>query len=204
MSIVETITLSQKDSPCWRLFEDLETFFTPLPKNGCYHYRDIVYFELEPTDGGFKDELARFHMVLLKRIWVPPELRGDDNSKTAIEILQVVAKTRGVGLLAISNPFRLSNRGRTTRDYQRIFQNDEGFLYPESYKLQQKKQRERFLESGFQNYQNDYTRRRNKHNPRISKKDWFVSLPESMAEPFQSQIKQTMFLPYKDNDNRNE
>lgn len=204
MSIAEPTITSAEGSPAWKLMESMEFFFSPLSKTGCYSDWNQVFFQMKPICDESAGELSNFHMMLLQRIWVPHEYRGQGISRDVIEIILTAAKAHGVAIFAVSNPFWLSNKGTCAEDYQRIFENDEGFHYPDTYKRKQKKQRERFLDLGFQNYQTPYTRRRNRQNPRISKKDWFVYLPENMEEPYFSEIKQTMFLPYKENDNKNE
>ena len=204
MSVAEKTTITAEGCPSWKCYEALDYFFTPLDKAGCYSDRDQAYFEIKPISSESSGESAHLHMLLLQRIWVPPERRGQGNASHVIEIILRAAQPYGVAIFAVSNPFKLSNRGRTAADHQRIFLNGEGFVYPETYKLQQKKQRERFLESGFKNYQNDYTRRRNKQNRRISKKDWFVFCPDGVAEPYYTEIKRTLFLPRKENVKQNE
>jgi hypothetical protein len=137
-----------------------------------------TYFnELEP------EEVFR-HIVMLRSAWIPKPYRGRGEFILNMEILLEYASGAGVAILAVANPFELSNKGKTARDFENIFVDDRGFRLVEDYEEKQRRQRDRFHKLGFTStWLGNIGDRK-----RVKKEDCLLFLPERLDSEIRKKI----------------
>jgi hypothetical protein len=101
-----------------------------------------------------------------------------------MELLLEYAKGSGVAIMAVANPFELSNHGKTAEDFERIFIEEIGFRLIADYEDKKLRQRRRLERLGFRSMRFDNVGDRD----RIKKKDCFLFVPETFDPDIRRQV----------------
>jgi len=196
--------MSTITSPSEIFFAAISQTYTLLKQQGesgyfTYLHEFYVTLEICTFFNGIDQEDLWRNMVILRSAWIPPPFRGLGEFIRNMELLLEYASGAGVAVLAVANPFELSSRGKTAKDFDRIFVDGIGFRMIADYEDKQRRQRNRFHKLGFQPtwLANVGDRKR------IKKRDCLIFLPENLDSKFRSKIVAVSEVPSEQANDQN-
>ena len=176
-------------SPAESFFRGVSQGYQLLSQKGdsgkfTYFHEFFLNLEICRYFNGIDPEDVWKHIVILRSAWIPQMHRGRGEFINNMELLLDYAIGSKVAVLAVANPFELSDQGKHPEDFARIFVDEIGFRLITDYQQKQLRQRERLTKLGFKPiWLSDI---RDRH--RVKKEDCLLFVPGGFDPGMRQQI----------------